>query len=207
MRAAPTSGDGEKAISAFIELAKSRRSIRRYRPDPVPEELLQQILEAGCWAPSAVNSQPWEFIVVREAQAKKALYDYSGIAGLKWKQLLSAPVVIVLAAKKLTPYSRDDCIFAAQNIMLCAADLGLGTCYIGGFAEEKIRALLGLPTNYIVPGMITVGYPAENPSPPPRRPLSECVHYDVFVAKRKDLSYFTRILQIVGKLLRLQWRC
>ncbi len=202
----PTYGDGEKAIRAFLELAKQRRSIRRYRPEPVPEELLQQILEAGCWAPSAVNSQPWEFIIVREAEAKKALYDYSGIAGLKWKQLLSAPVVIVLAAKKLTPYSRDDCLFAAQNIMLCATDLGLGTCYIGGFAEEKIRALLGLPENYIVPGMITVGYPAENPSPPPRRPLSECTHYDVFVPRGRDLSYLKRILHIIGKLLRLQWR-
>ena len=129
----------------FLDLARSRRSVRHYRPDPVRPDLLDQVLEAGRWAPSAVNSQPWEFIVVTDPEVKQALYDLAGVLGLRWRHLLTAPVVVVVCARKLTPYSRDDCIFAGQNMLLAAADLGLGACWIGGFNEAKIRKLLSLP--------------------------------------------------------------
>lgn len=188
----------------FIQLARGRRSVRRYRPEPVPEELLTEVLEAGRWAPSAVNSQPWEFIVARNEETRRALYDLSGVAGLKWKQLLAAPVVIVITARKLTPYSRDDCIFAAQNMMLCAADLGLGTCYIGGFAEDKVRRLLSIPDGYILPGMITLGYPEDQPKAPPRRDLAAMTHYESYEGRGLDLSHLGRIGRLIIKLFRLQ---
>lgn len=195
---------GAAAIGAFLDLARRRRSVRRYRPDPVPEELLQQVLEAGRWAPSAVNSQPWEFVVVRDPQVKQALYDLATVAGLRWPHLLSAPVVIVLTARKLTSYARDDCIFAAQNMMLCATDVGLGTCYIGGFAEARIRKLLAVPEGHVVPGMITLGYAEHDPPPPPRRELASMIHHDTYQGRGLDLSHVSRIGRIVLKLLRLQ---
>jgi len=197
---------GADPIEAFLDLARRRRSTRRYRPDPVPEELLEQVLEAGRWAPSAVNSQPWEFVVVRDPEVKQALYDLASVAGLKWKHLLSAPVVIVIVARKLTPYSRDDCIFAAQNMMLCATDVGLGTCYIGGFAEGKIRKLLSVPEGHIVPGMMTLGYAEEEPTAPPRRELAGMVHEDTYQGRGLDLSHVGRIGRSIVKLLRLQGR-
>jgi nitroreductase len=191
---------------SFLDLARARRSVRRYRPDPVPDELLDQVLEAGRWAPSAVNSQPWEFIVVRDPQVKEALYDLSGVAGLKWKQLLAAPVVIVITARKLTQYARDDCIFAAQNMMLCAKDLGLGTCYVGGFAEERLRQLLAIPEGHVLPGMIALGYAQDEPPAPPRRELAAMRHEDTYQSRGLDLSHLSRIGRIVLKLARLQRR-
>lgn len=197
---------GAEPIGAFLDLARVRRSVRRYRPDPVPDELVDQVLEAGRWAPSAVNSQPWEFIVVRDPQVKQALYDLSGVAGFKWKHLATAPIVIVIAARKLTQYARDDCIFAAQNIMLCAKDLGLGTCYVGGFSEDKVRKLLSIPDGYILPGMVTLGYAEEEPKAPARRELAAMTHQDTYQSRGLDLSHLSRIGRIILKLARLQRR-
>jgi nitroreductase len=191
---------------SFLDLARSRRSVRRYQPEAVPEELLQQVLEAARWAPSAVNSQPWEFIVVADPAARQALYDLAGVLGLKWKQLLEAPLVIVICARKLTPYSRDDCIFAGENMLLAAADLGLGACWIGGFNEKKIKRLLSIPQAYIVPGMLTLGYPAHEPPVPPRRELPQMVHRNSFESRGLDLSHVRRIGHLVKKLWRLQRR-
>lgn len=188
----------------FLDLARSRRSVRRYKPDAVPDELLQQVLEAGRWAPSAVSSQPWEFIVVTDPTAKQALYDLAGVLGLKWKQLLEAPMVLVICARRLTPYSRDDCIFAGENMLLAAAALGLGTCWIGGFNEARMKRLLSIPQSYILPGMLTLGYPAHEPPAPPRRELAEMVHHDTFESRGLDLSHVRRIGQIMKKLWRLQ---
>jgi len=188
----------------FLDLARTRRSVRQYRPDPVPQDLLQQVLEAGRWAPSAVNSQPWEFIVVTDQQIKQALYDLAGVLGLKWKQLLAAPVVIVICARKLTSYSRDDCIFAGENMLLAAADLELGTCWIGGFNESNMKQLLSIPEGYILPGMLTLGYPAQEPSAPPRRELSEMVHHNTYQSRGLDFSHVGRIGKLIGKLWHLQ---
>ena len=190
----------------FLDLARARRSVRRYRPDPVPDDLLDQVLEAARWAPSAVNSQPWEFIVVRDSQVRQALYDLSGVAGLKWKQLLAAPVVIVVTARRLTQYSRDDCLFAAQNMMLCAKDLGLGTCYIGGFAEDRIRKLLSIPEGHVLPGMIALGYAEDEPHAPARRELAAMRHENTYQNRGLDLSHLSRIGRLVLKLARLQRR-
>jgi nitroreductase len=189
---------------SFLDLARSRRSVRQYQPTPIPGDLLQQVIEAARWAPSAVNSQPWEFIVITDPEVKQAVYDLAGVLGLKWKQLLSAPVVIVICARKLTAYSRDDCIFAAENMLLCAADLGLGTCWIGGFNENKLKRLLSIPQGYHLPGMLTLGYPAHEPTAPQRRELETMVHQNTFESRGLDLSHVGRIGRLIAKLLRLQ---
>ena len=186
----------------FLDLARSRRSVRQYRPEAVPPELLDQVLEAGRWAPSAVNTQPWEFIVVTDPEVKQRLYDRTGAAGLKWKHLLAAPVVIVVCGRRLTRWSRDDCLLAAQNMMLCAADLGLGTCWIGGFSEEQVRRLLAIPEGFVLPGMMTLGYPAGETKAPSRRDLAALVHQNTYQGRGLDLSHVGRVWEIVRKLLR-----
>jgi nitroreductase len=91
-----SSAEGKITPAGALALFKGRRSIRRYRPDPVPDELLAQVLEAGQWAPSASNRQPWDFIVVRDAEMRRAVAEHSAYFFIKWAHVAEAPVIIVL---------------------------------------------------------------------------------------------------------------
>jgi nitroreductase len=191
-------------MGSFQELAQRRRSVRAYRAEPVPEELIEAVLEAARWAPSAVNSQPWEFIVVTDPELKAAVGRQARYFGVGWPHIHQAPVLIAVCGRRLTPFARDDCLFAAANLMLAAADLGLGTCWIGGFAEGTIKELLGIPEAYVLPGFCTLGYPAGETPPPPKRALEEMVHRDGFQGRRGSLRRWWGPLEVIGRLLRLQ---
>lgn len=165
----------------FIELAEKRRSVRAYKPDEVPEEMLQTVLEAGRLAPSAVNKQPWRFIVVRGETTRRAL----GAAYARewfWK----APAILVLCilpneawvrAYDGKNYAMVDGALAMDHMMLAAAELGLGTCWIGSFDPSALREILGLPDGVEVVGMTPLGFPdvEQNPRVRSRRPLGETV--------------------------------
>ncbi|NLB65900.1 MAG: nitroreductase [Lentisphaerae bacterium] len=167
--------------TSFLKLAEQRRSVRAYKPEAVPEELLQQVLEAGRLAPSAVNKQPWRFVVVREEMNRRAL----GAAYARewfWK----APVIIVVCVLPDEAWRRSfdgqnyalvDGALAMDHMQLAAAELGLGTCWIGAFDPEAVRTILGLPDGVKVVGMTPLGYPDVEPNPRPRsrRPLGETV--------------------------------
>ena len=160
----------------FIEVVKKRRSIRRYKPDPVPEDALRQILEAARLAPSAGNRQPWHFIIVRDEDKKNQL----GIPS--WAS--EAPIVIVGCADTETrgePVCFIDVAIAFEHIVLAAANFGLGTCWIGRLgADETIKKALEIPEHIRVIAVTPLGYPDETPSPKPRKPLSEIIHHDKF---------------------------
>jgi nitroreductase len=169
---------------ATLALLKSRRSIRLYRPDPVPQALIEQLLEAGRWAPSASNRQPWAFIVVRdraliEQAAQHAVYFFN-----RWAHVAEAPILLVLCGhRKNRIYRRfmhEDVGLAGGQIMLQAAALGLGTCWIGGLNPTSLAELLSVPPEWEIVGLLTVGFPAEDPEPSTRRPLVDLVHYDRF---------------------------
>jgi nitroreductase len=154
----------------FMEVVRQRRSIRRYKPDPVPDEILNQILEAARLAPSGGNRQPWHFIVVKDPEKKRRL----GIPG--WAQ--EAPVVIVGCTEAS---SQTDIAIAFEHIILAAANFGLGTCWIGRWGmDDTIREALGIPEGLRVLAVTPLGYPAESPPPRPRKPLSQIVHYEKF---------------------------
>jgi nitroreductase len=169
------------AKSTFLELAEKRRSVRAYRPDAVPEELLQQVLEAGRLAPSACNKQPWRFIVVRSETTRRAL----GAAYARewfWK----APVVIAVCILPKEAWVRSydgknyamvDGALAMDHLMLAAAELGLGTCWIGAFDPAALREILNLPDGVEVVGMTPLGFPdvETNPRIRSRRPQGETV--------------------------------
>ncbi|MFO7945369.1 MAG: nitroreductase family protein [Armatimonadota bacterium] len=185
----------------FAELVKTRRSVRKYTDEPVSDEHLTEICEAGRWAPSALNMQPWEFIVVTDTDVRGKIADNARAVGVSWPQIRQAAAVIVLCARKTSEYARDDCLLAAQNMMLQATDLGLGTCYIGGFSPERIRQLLSIPKGYIVPGMITVGHPEKEPDPPEKRELQEIVHHDTFEGRGVGLTGYRRALALLWKFI------
>lgn len=169
---------------SLLALLKGRRSIRRYRPDPVPEEMLAQLLEAGRWAPSASNRQPWTFIVVRDEAVRREVAQDAAYYVLRWAHAEEAPLLLVLCgdarSKLYRRFLHEDIGLAGSQIMLQAKALGLGTCWLGGVDRKGIGAVLKLPEHLEVVGVLTVGFPAEDPPPPPRRPLHEIVHYDTY---------------------------
>ena len=170
-----------------FEAIKGRRSIRAYRDMDVSQEIVEKLIEAARWAPSAGNIQPWEFIIVRNPETKRRLAE----AALRQSFIEEAPVVIVVCADEersargygtrgRTLYCIQDTAAAIQNIHLAAYALGLGTCWVGAFIEDEARKILNIPEGVRPVAIIPVGYPAESPSPRSRRPLKEIIHYERF---------------------------
>ncbi|OYT61199.1 MAG: nitroreductase [Thermofilum sp. ex4484_15] len=162
----------------LMEVIKLRRSIRSFSDEEVTDKELREVLEAAIWAPSAGNLQPWIFIVVRDRELKEGLY--LAAYGQEW--VLNAPVVLIACAdlsitgsvygeRGRNLYAIQDVAMACQNLMLRAADMGLGTCFIGAFDEGSVKKLLKLREDVRPLGIIPIGRPAERPSPPPRKPL------------------------------------
>jgi len=169
---------------ALLALLKGRRSIRRYRRDPIPDEMVEQILEAGRWAPSASNRQPWAFVVVRDEEIRRQVAQNAAYYFIRWAHVADAPLILVLCGdtrnRVYRQFLHEDVGLAGSQMMLQAAALGLGTCWIGGLDRKAIAAILKLPDDLEVVGLLSVGFPAEDPPPPGRKPLEQIVHYDVY---------------------------
>ena len=166
------------------EIIAGRRSIRQFRRDPVPEEMVRTILKMGLLAPSAGNRQPWHFYVVTAARSRRALIDVA--MGQKFVE--DAPVVLVVCteaersvARYLergeTLYCLQDTAAAIQNILLTVESLGLGACWIGAFDESECARVLSLPEGHRPIALIPVGYPERIPDPTPRRSFEDTVTY------------------------------
>lgn len=164
-----------------FEAIRTRRSIRSYRDAGVEEQKLNKVLDAGRLAPSANNLQEWRFVVVRNGETRKKL----GEAACNQKFVAEAPVVIaccsVESEKILTcghPAYAIDVAIAIDHMTLAATSLGLGTCWIGAFYEDRVREILGIPDSIRVVELLTLGYPEEQPLPRVRKRLEEIVSYD-----------------------------
>ncbi|MBE9501340.1 MAG: nitroreductase family protein [Dehalococcoidia bacterium] len=160
-----------------LQAIKERRSIRKYEPKAVPEEKLTQILESGRWAPSASNSQPWRFIVVRDEKVKNELARVAVYGSF----MAQAPVAIaVVIDPQASNHPVEDGAAATQNMLLAAHALGLGTCWIGSYGsgyEERAKEVLGIPRDKRLLALTSLGYPAESPTKD-RVELSELVCHD-----------------------------
>lgn len=162
---------------------RERRSVRQYRPDAVPRELIERVLDSARWAPSAVNLQPWHFVVVTQPERRSALAKSTAIAGIiVMRHMSQAPVLIALCGdERRSSWYVHDCCLASQNLMLAATALGLGTCWIGAFDEGKAWEVLGLPEGMRVVGLLTLGYPLQDQEVPTARlPLDSTVHWEGF---------------------------
>jgi nitroreductase len=163
----------------LMEVVRQRRSIRKYRPDPVPQAKIDQVLEAARLAPSWATKQCWTFVVVTDPKTKRSVSE----AGNEWIE--HAPVIVVACAdpknsglKKGQPYYMLDIGIAMEHLVLAATDQGLGTCWIGWFDEQKAKAALGVPKDIRVVALTPLGYPDEDPEARPRRSLGEIVFRD-----------------------------
>jgi nitroreductase len=168
----------------FIDLVKSRRSIRRYRPDPVPRELIECCLEAARHAPTASNRQGWRFYVAEgDLKDRIARECLGGVVRNAFAK--TAPVIVAVAMKlslvtnriggrlKGIEYHVLDAGIAGEHFVLQAAELGLGTCWIGWFDKKAVRRILDIPASWDVPALIALGYPGEAPRAKRRRPIDE----------------------------------
>ncbi len=162
------------------EAIRQRTSVRAYKSTPVDIEKIDRILDAARRAPSGKNGQPWIFIVVTDAETRKKLVP----ACKNQAFLAQAPVIIVAcgreeyAYKKMGGYWNSlpvDIGIAVEHLMLAAEAEGLGTCWIGAFIEEEVRAILQVPAEVKIVALTPVGYPAAEKSFRPRKELREII--------------------------------
>ncbi len=150
------------------ELIISRHSVRSYRDDPIPEEVMNDILEAGRMAPSAQNRQPWRFIIVQGTDKVKSLSVNCGLIGLSNFFIRQAPCVIIACADTCRSirinhqdYYLVDTAIAFQQMMLMALSHGIGSCWIAAFSENKLRKWLKIEAKWKIVALSPFGYPAE----------------------------------------------
>lgn len=159
---------------SILETIKSRRSIRAFKDKPIPEEIINQLVEAIIWAPSAGNLQSRKFYLIHNQDIKKSLVEAA------WGQafIAQAPLVLVgcinlqiknhYGTRGTTLYGPQDVAASVQSLMLLAQSAGLGTVWTGAFNESAVTKILNLP-DYLRPvAIVPVGYPDEKPEPPGR---------------------------------------
>ncbi len=203
------------------EAIKKRRSIRKFKPDPIPEEKIRLLLESARLAPSGTNTQPWRFIIVKDNGTKKKLQE----AAHNQRHVKSAPVIIVccadLKAFKEFPERVDELIesgalpertrevfipylskgmdtvtkdalmvaaaanvaIAVEHIVLQAVEIGLGTCWVRWYEDDKVKEILGISEHVEVMALLPVGVPDEEPVPRPRLNLDKIVYNEKYGEK------------------------
>ena len=175
----------------ILEAIRTRRSIRKYKSDPVDEKTLATVLEAARQAPSWANTQCWRFVVVRDGVTKSKLSNTLSETNTARDAVRNAPIVIVACAEmgragyksgEVTTDKGDwfmfDVALAMQNLVLAAHSLGLGTVYVGLFDAKKAAGILSVPEGYCAVAITPLGYPDEIKEARSRKELAEFVHYD-----------------------------
>lgn len=168
-----------------LDVIQKRRSVRKYKKDPIPEKALRCVLEAARLAPSGKNFQPWKFIIVKDKALKEKLAQAS--AGQFF--MAEAPIIIIGCGFPDNCYAHMgrymkswsvDVTIALDHLMLQAQEEGLGTCWIGSFEEEEVKAILNIPENVKVLALTPLGYPDEIPRFRGRKNLDEIISYERF---------------------------
>jgi nitroreductase len=180
----------------LMEAIKGRRSIRKYKPDPVPEEVFRTVMEAVRWSPSWANTQCWEVIAIKDPSVKSELATVLPKGNPAIPSMAEAPLILVLCGRKgisgfykgqMTTVKGDWLMFdtgiAMQSLCLAAYSLGLGTVVVGMFDHKKAEKILGVPGDIEVVAMTPLGYPATEGSTPKRKDFSEFVSSDRYGKK------------------------
>jgi len=162
-----------------LDVIRTRRSIRRYTADVIAQEDISKILEAGRWAPSADNSQPWTFVVLRSLEMRKKL-----AATLPWGGFLSQAAlgIAVVIDETASTHAAEDGAAATQNMLLEAHSLGLGSCWIGTYGsphEASAKKVLKVPEDKRLLSVVAIGYPAET-AHKTRKPVADLVFSDQY---------------------------
>ncbi len=185
----------------IFEAIRGRRSVRKYKPDPVDDKTIEAVLDAARLAPSWGNSQCWQFVVVKDKAVRDQLADT--LFGVTDRpngvtiSLKQAPVIIVLCAElgKSGTYHRVprqyatdkgeywymfDAALAMENLCLAAHAMGLGTVIAGAFDAKQAAGIIKAPEGTVVVALTPLGYPDEAPNARPRKTIAEVVHQNTF---------------------------
>ena len=212
----------------MIDTILKHRSIRKYKSDPIPHDLLKEILEAGIRASTTGNMQVYSIIVTTDVAAKEKLYE----AHFRQAMVKSAPAVLTFCAdfnrfnlwcksRKATPgfdnflsfmTAAIDALLVAQNVAIAAEDKGLGICYLGTttYNADKIIEILNLPEAVVPVASFPIGYPDENPDLSDRLPLEAVIHYERYSAfskgdinilynEKESMPFYQDLLKINNK--------
>ncbi|HZX11923.1 MAG TPA: nitroreductase family protein [Candidatus Nanoarchaeia archaeon] len=178
----------------FVNVLEGRRSVRKYKQEPISQETIQEIIRAGSCAPKPSNRQQWEIIVVDN---KSVLERFIKEAGAQ-EHVLAAPTVLVIVVD--TEFNKEHwsniqaTAAACQNMQLRAFDLGYGSCVMAGFGDGKaIKKILNVPDPWDVTCFMMLGKPDEAPSTPPKKHVEEILHYNTFVDRTERLPSSVRI--------------
>ncbi len=194
-----------------MEAIKERRSVRRFKGDPVKEEDLAQLLEAARWAPSWGNSQCWRFVIVKDPETREKLAQTCFVTrpdrpNRASEAIRTAPICLVACGELgRSGYKRTadgprmpstdkgdwymfDLALAIQNLTLAAHSLGLATLHVGAFDSQKAGELVGVPEGVKVVEIMPLGYPDETPAAPLRKDLREWVYYDRYGKEKNEVN-------------------
>ena len=180
-------------MSDIMDTILGRRAVRRYQEKDVPDDLLAKILEAARWAPSWANTQPWEFVVVKDTSIKEKIQKTVAPRNPSSLAILNAPVLLVVCGQlKKSGYYKDeyptkfgdwfmfDLGLATENLCLAAHASGLGTVIVGLFDHDSVGKIVKLPNGHEVLVLIPLGYPDQDPKAPRRKEINEFVYYNTF---------------------------
>lgn len=184
----------------LLDAIRNRRSCRKFSPEPVKDEDLRNIIEAGSWAPSPANNQPWEFVILTDQEIKNRLHaaclkskeEAFQKSGWRWLGkyeidfLLHAPMIVAVlgdpaktGVDQFIGESSDGykyaCAAAIQNMLLTAHSLGLAGLWYTLFDQKAIKGLLGVPDDRTVCALVCLGKPSAEPLQTPRKPVDELI--------------------------------
>jgi nitroreductase len=180
-----------------IECLKTRRSVRRFKDQPIPFELIGNILDAARLAPSAGNIQEWNFILITDYKVREQI----SMAACMQTWMNDAPVHIVVCSnpgkseryygdKGEKVYCLQNAAAAIENMLLAAHAQGLGACWVGACEEDQVKRAVGAPENIRVLGIVPIGYPGEQPQMPEKYPLTDVVFIDKWGNRIKDIAAY-----------------
>jgi len=172
----------------ILEAIKRRKSVRSYLDREIPEDILLEVLEAARLSPSASNRQHRKFVIVQDKELKQKIMEASMLHDRMQPFISEAAVIIAGCATKITHimpnevYSYPvDMAIALDHISLQAAELGLGTCWIGAFNQDKVKKILHIPDAVKIVCLMTLGYPAEKANERGRKSLEEIICYNHYM--------------------------
>jgi len=160
-----------------IEALRTRRSIRTYTAQPVERKIIEEIVDCARLAPTAMNDQPWEFVVIIEKAALVSIPPMLGHA-----EYIANAAFAVLVLSRETQYAVEDCCAATENLLIAAAAYGLGSCWVAGTQQAYapvVAKAFGAPEDRKLIAIVSFGYPAESPVIE-KRALAEVLHWERF---------------------------
>jgi len=159
----------------IFEAIEDRQSVRKYTGESISKEDLTKLLKAARKAPSAKNLQPWEFIVITKNNLKKEL-----IEDFHNQAFIADAGAIIIGITKDSKWADVDLAIAMDHLSLAATELGLGTCWLGAFKEDKLKEKLEVPDSYDITVCMTVGHPGITDNPPVKKSVHELVSWNKF---------------------------